>query len=503
MVLARRVTEREKYTIDDQPPPQLSPRGARSRNMMPRSCTHAFDRPLRVAIVGGGPGGLFTAWHLERLASSRLDITILEATARLGGKLLTPTFSTAPVRYEAGAAEFYDYSPVDSDPLRNLVRTLGLSVMPLGGSAVHLEGRWLANVDDVGDLFGPAARQALAAFDLRARSAMTPREFYESGSDASPSPLAWHRFDDALAGVTVPSVRRYVETMIHSDLATEPETTSAGYGLQNYLMNDPAYMRLYRIIGGNEQLVQAVAAGLAATVRLEAAVMRVGTAPEGRLSVAWRHAGRVHDEAFDVVVLAVPVGPLAAIEFGAPPLAAAMRRHVVHHDHPAHYLRITLLLEDLVAGVPGADDYLMLDAFAGACLYVENARDPTARHGVLGWLLGGAAARDMATRSDEAIVAAAIAALPAPLANLRSRVLESRVHRWTGAVSAVPGGWLPLPVHRRHRPAGNGHNLFVVGDYLYDSTINGVLDSAEYVAGWVAAEHRCGVQNEATAPGGR
>ena len=31
-------------------------------------------------------------------------------------------------------------------------------------------------------------------------------------------------------------------------------------------------------------------------------------------------------------------------------------------------------------------------------------------------------------------------------------------------------------------------HLFVVGDYLYDSTLNGVLDSAEHVAGWLAAE---------------
>jgi hypothetical protein len=27
----------------------------------------------------------------------------------------------------------------------------------------------------------------------------------------------------------------------------------------------------------------------------------------------------------------------------------------------------------------------------------------------------------------------------------------------------------------------------LVGDYLFDSTINGVLDSAQYVAGWIAA----------------
>ena len=30
--------------------------------------------------------------------------------------------------------------------------------------------------------------------------------------------------------------------------------------------------------------------------------------------------------------------------------------------------------------------------------------------------------------------------------------------------------------------------MFVVGDYLFDSTLNGVLDSADYVADWLAAE---------------
>jgi hypothetical protein len=30
-------------------------------------------------------------------------------------------------------------------------------------------------------------------------------------------------------------------------------------------------------------------------------------------------------------------------------------------------------------------------------------------------------------------------------------------------------------------------DLFVVGDYLFDSTLNGVLDSADYVASWLAA----------------
>jgi hypothetical protein len=42
-------------------------------------------------------------------------------------------------------------------------------------------------------------------------------------------------------------------------------------------------------------------------------------------------------------------------------------------------------------------------------------------------------------------------------------------------------------VDQRHRPSAAHPNLFVVGDYLFDSTLNGVLDSAQHVAGWVAA----------------
>ena len=179
---------------------------------------------------------------------------------------------------------------------------------------------------------------------------------------------------------------------------------------------------------------------------------------------------------------------LERVRFVGASLADALRRHVEHHAHPAHYLRVSVLLDRPAPPLPGDDAYLMLDAFGGTCLYVESARDPCAAHGVLGWLLGGAAAVEMAGLPDEAVVAAVLASLPVPLAACREQVLETRVHRWTGAVSALPGGWTRLPADRRHRPSPAHPKLFVVGDYLYDSTLNGVLDSAEHVAGWVAAE---------------
>jgi phytoene dehydrogenase-like protein len=457
------------------------------------SRTHpaATARPLRVGIVGGGPGGLFTAWHLERLASAPLEITIFEQAERLGGKLLSPSFAAAPVRYEAGAAEFYDYSHVADDPLRELVGSLELPTVPLAGAAVYLGGRRIANLDDLADRLGPAARERLLAFDARARAALSPSDFYESGSDHA-ADMPPDGFPSALCPLGSPA-RGYVETMIHSDLATEPAATSTAYGLQNYLMNDPAYMRLYRIAGGNEQLVTGIAARLAARVRLAAAVTRIVGEPGGPLTVYGTERDRPLAETFDAVVLALPVEPLARLVCEPPGLAAALGRHLAHHDHPAHYLRITLLLDRPLGGIPGEDDYLMLDAFGGSCLYIESGRDPTACHGVLGWLLGGEAAREMAGWSDDDLATAVLDTLPAPLAPWRESMVEARVHRWAGAVSGLPGGWSPLSLDRRHRPAPAHPNLFLVGDYLFDSTLNGVLDSAEHVAGWLVAEQAAGM----------
>src|ERR1700757_4526715 len=44
---------------------------------------------LDLAIVGGGPGGLMSAWYLKRKLGDLCRVTIFEATARLGGKFPT------------------------------------------------------------------------------------------------------------------------------------------------------------------------------------------------------------------------------------------------------------------------------------------------------------------------------------------------------------------------------------------------------------------------------
>ena len=436
-------------------------------------------------MVGGGPGGLLTAYFLGQFAAATIRTTIFEASRRLGGKVLTPSFAAAPVHYEAGAAELYDYTPVGEDPLRNLVAQLGLATAPLGGASVVVDGASISNVDDVAHHLGLRARHEVERFDRRAQGWMTPQEFYASDdTPAGPS----RPFDTMLDEIHDTAARRYLETMIRSDLATEPDRTSTSYGLQNYLMNDPAYMRLYCIAGGNEQLIDALACRIDAEIRLQSPVTEVRLVDQGYMLTTGGEEWGATAGPFDAVVLALPLQHLTAVRFTGDDLAAALRRHCLRFDHPAHYLRVTALFDQPFWRRRMDGGYLMLDAFGGCCLYDESAREPEPRHGVLGWLVGGAAAEDWAARDDDALIAATLDSLPAWFGDPRRHLLEARVHRWTGAVSGLPGGWRPPPIDRRHQPDPVGHpHLFVVGDYLYDSTLNGVLDSADYVAGWLAA----------------
>lgn len=270
----------------------------------------------RLAIIGGGPGLLITAHAIERDARTPFEITIYEASGRLGGKVLTRWFERLPAQYEEGAAEFYDYSVVGPAPLRELVHDCGLSVVPMGGSAMIVGGRVIAAVDDVCDVLSREAAVALARFDRLARDAVGPRDIYRGGLEAMPRDP--RRLRALLAEFGHPAARRHVEQLIHRDLATEPDRTTVAYGLDNYLLNDPAYMGLCAIDGGNEQLLTALAARIRAPHRLPQTVTCIGRTADGRLGVTATHAAGVHDDVFDAEIVALPVNHLKGIKFGGP-----------------------------------------------------------------------------------------------------------------------------------------------------------------------------------------
>ncbi len=366
-----------------------------------------------------------TAYCLQNHVNVPYKATIFEASPRLGGKILTSRFDCAPATYEAGAAELYDYSEVGPDPLRELIAELGLATMPMDGCKVIMNHSHAANQEAGKDWDRPAIH-ALDEFDRRARACISPRDFYGSDwKESDGDPFGKESFHSVLAQIPVESVRRYVQTMVHSDLATEPDQTNAIYGLQNYLMNDPAYMQLYTIEGGIERLPQELASRIDAEVLLNRRVVRVGKADADRVRIVSRKGSDYFESDFDFVIVALPNHLLPTIEWDGDGLADAMKRHHAHHDYPAHYLRVTILFQRPFWRPHLNDSYSMLDAFGGCCLYDESSRNGSGSHGVLGWLLGGEPAQSMSGLSDEELIAMMLESLP-PFLQHGRRVVPRR-----------------------------------------------------------------------------
>jgi SAM-dependent methyltransferase len=183
---------------------------------------------------------------------------------------------------------------------------------------------------------------------------------------------------------------------------------------------------------------------------------------------------------FDLVVMCLPHSWLATMGWDGEALRQSMVKHIAYFDRPAHYLRVSILFDSPFWGdkIPGA--WFMSEAFGGCCVYNEGSRHDVGRHGVLNWLIAGSDALAFANLGDEALIDAALKSLPACLGDARAHFLEGKTHRWLSSVNALPGGLPARDVMTNHRPDPEQHpGLVVVGDYLFDSTLNGLLDSSD------------------------
>ena len=437
----------------------------------------------RIGIVGGGPGGLFTAHLLNELLGSDAQIEIFEASNRMGGKIRTARFASGGAGYEAGAAELYDYSHYGPDPLKRLIEKLGLKTLPMAGTGVILGDTIIQDVGDIERLLGSKTAEAVAAFYRTCEELCSPAAYFDDHyQDDNAHPWASLSLRGILDAIPDDAARHYVETAIHSDVATEPHLTSALNGLKNILMEDSRYMGVYSIAGGIEQLVFAIQEILSATLHLDSRVVQVKRAGAGyQLGVAAN--GILEWHGFDIVIFALPDYWLSHIQWQDAELRSAMQTHIAHYDRPAHYLRITALFEAPFWRRFVSGSYFMQDALGGCCLYDESARYP-AEDGkaVLSWLVAGNAALTYGNLDDDALIELALQSLPDSMSDGVKLFIQGRVNRWAGAINGLPGGHPVQETLQRHQPSARDPNLFVVGDYLFDSTLNGVFDSADFVA---------------------
>ena len=154
---------------------------------------------LDLAIVGGGPGGLMSAWYLKKKLGELCRITIFEASDRVGGKILTRKFDSAPAMYEAGVAEIYDYSMTGPDPLRELIQHFGLQTIPMDAEQVQLDGELLNDVPGMRRKYGAKTADAIEAFRKRCAEMVSPIEYYEGvGAHDNEHPWAYITCEELL-----------------------------------------------------------------------------------------------------------------------------------------------------------------------------------------------------------------------------------------------------------------------------------------------------------------
>lgn len=446
---------------------------------------------LDLAIVGGGPGGLMSAWYLKKKLGDLCRVTIYEASDRVGGKIVTRKFDSAPAMYEAGVAEIYDYSMTGPDPLRELIQHFGLQTIPMDAEQVQLDGELLRDVPGMRRKYGAKTAAAIEAFRKRCSEMMSPIEYYEGvGAHDNEHPWAFMTAEELLDKfVDDDTAKRFLKVMARSDLATEPHNTNGLNALKNFVMDVDGYIGLYSIQNGNEQLIDCLRSEITAGIQLNHRVLKIGKTPTGRYQLNMMNGKGPETRDVDLVVMCLPHSWLSTMRWDGEQLRASMVKHIAYFDRPAHYLRVSILFDEPFWSekVPGA--WWMSEAFGGCCVYNEGARHDVGKHGVLNWLIGGSDALAFANLSDQELIDAALKSLPASLGNASDHFMEGKIHRWLSSVNALPGGLPARDVMTNHRPDPKGHPGFVVvGDYLFDSTLNGLLDSSDAATDIIVTE---------------
>jgi len=423
-----------------------------------------------------------SAWYLKRKLGSLCRITIYEATDRVGGKIVTRKFDSAPAMYEAGVAEIYDYSMTGPDPLRELIQHFGLQTIPMDAEQVVLDGDLLDDVEGMRRKYGARTADAIVAFRKRCTSMISPIEYYEGvGAHDNDHPWAFLNCEELLdREVKDPVAKRFFKVMARSDIATEAYNTTGLNALKNFVMDVDGYIGLYSIQNGNEQLISCLESDIDARIELNHRILKVGKNADGRYRLNMLNGKHPVVKDFDLVLMCLPHNWLATVDWAGEKLRQSMVKHIAYFDRPAHYLRVSILFDEPFWGdkVPGS--WFMSEAFGGCCIYVEGSRHDVGRHGVLNWLIPGSDALAHVNLRDDELVDIALKTLPASFGDARAHFMEAKVHRWLSSVNAVPGGLPARDVITNHRPEPVEHpGLVIVGDYLFDSTLNGLLDSSD------------------------
>jgi monoamine oxidase len=254
----------------------------------------------RVAVVGGGLAGLAA---LERLLAAGADATVYEARAEAGGRTRTlrGTFGPGSAVDEGGQLVNSDHVRV-----RALARRLGLALV---------DRRALGPGRDPVVAGGRVVPEAELAEALRPLAERVAADAAAIEADWEGAGLRLDRLSAAqylnAAGLPPGPPRAAIEAGLRSEFGSEPEAVTALAILFNLPRVERGRVELlgqsderYLVDGGAGRIAQALAARMAARIRLNARLEALAVEPSGRARLSFADGSTAEAER---VILALPV----------------------------------------------------------------------------------------------------------------------------------------------------------------------------------------------------
>ncbi len=441
-----------------------------------------------VVVVGGGMAGLVAAYELEQKG---ISCVILEAANRFGGRVTTADYGNGLVS-EYGMHEIWEACPLN-DYVKKFNLPYSSAEEPF--SSCMIDGKLYPYVQDT---FEEYLKTVLNPEEIKAfygwRST-TEKLFDETvGEKLTPTlePLQKISFAKWVAGQKLPpKVAEFVRLTLECEIATDWEQVSALYGIMQLRQFLHKTEKCRHVKGGNSKITNAFVAAIKGPKILNARVARIVRTMNSdktvEAKVYYMRNNKMECITSRAVVVAVAWNYLHSIEME--PTLSKQQWDAVYTLTAGQYYVVHILLDPKANAMFKSNGKLPFPVISRGQLGVIYGvlEEPPAgqKLEVFTLLVHGDYARTYLE----------------PLDNMKKEYLDGLDKIWPGFskyVHAVyfygyhPGATPAWPVGRSPLDAGSksllkpAMGLYLAGDYIYSSHVEGSVISGRRVADEIA-----------------
>jgi len=394
----------------------------------------AADRTTEVVVVGAGYSGLSAA---RRLVASGLDVVVLEARDRVGGRVWTERTPGGALVDHGG-----QWLGPTQDQLSALADECGVATFPTYAAGANVEVR-------AGQRFTFTGLVPTSDRDAAAETVAALLELDLLAQEVSPS-TPWDHPDAAvLDGETLagwvgrttasPTVRDLMSTAVLAVFGCEPAELSLLYALSyahsggslSALVRTAGGAQESRFRGGAQQMAVQMAAEMGDRVVLSAPVTAIRTTSGGVTVTAARTGPDRGQDPWTVaarrVVVATPPAVQARIAFD-PPLPGA-RDQLALHAPMGSVTKVHVVYDRPFWRDQGLSGQVVADAGALRATFDDSPEDGA--HGVIVGFIAGRTDRQLESRGPAGRAALVVEELTFAFGPAATSPLEVVEQRWS------------------------------------------------------------------------